>query len=986
MRRTIISVLALMTGLLTSSGAVTVQAWYHLGETNTFAGGLPLDSSGNGNHLTDGFSEFESIHISANTPGGPLGTSGWTSTGSSEWGRNGDVIIAAKDEYSVSGNNFGIEAWVLPFVNGYNVFCCEGAHDFTAQIFTSGGDSTGLFFGVKNNQDGTYSFVARVITDTNGVAAVGDPLPINTNTWTHLAVVRNNGVNTFYVNGAVHGPTSTDTPSTNTPTGTGQQAGLRLGASGGDQVAYRGLIDEARAFTFTAGAFAVSDLLYPSASATTPLIVTQPASVSVWDGGPAPFSIQVASAPNLTYQWRRAGLNILGETKSSLLLPSVSRAGDNGVLYSCAVTNTGSGNFVISSNATLTVPFVLSNNMANYRSLVTGQASLVGYFPVDFNTGATLSNLKFAANTGLREGGAGYDSRTDRAFGQRALGLDRGANLGDVILANDASYSFPGGVGTIEAVVYMSDLGVYINAGGWTFPTIFAIGDPDRTSPTFTCLVGVSKTGDALEYSDGTTTVSWPAPNNLLNRFAHVTLVFNQASGITAYLDGRSLGTQGTFTPTASSSPAWIGSAGSYTNSFNGPVWNGTIDELAIYTNALSSNTVNAHYAMLVYGTNTAPVILAAPSPVTIFAGAANNTATFSVNAEGTLPLSYQWKSNTVPIPGATTSVLTIPNATPSSSATYSVTVTNSVGTTNVSAALSVVTPTGYPATVIADNPVAYWRLGEASGPTALDSWGTHDGAYNGKETFGRPGALVRDSNTSVDFAGDGSSLVRVPYSSALNGGLDANGSWTVECWVNPDLDAASEGFAVPVASVDLTANRSGYFFLLQPTGWQLRLGNTSGYLSGWDGAAGSVGDVPQANTWYHLVGAYDGAAGNGYIYINGAQVKSAAVSGLAQNTAATFNIGDRGDGAPFAGRIDEVAVYTGVLAANRIAAHYYAGQPPKLTITRVGSNLQISWPAAAGGVLYEASDVAGPYTIVSPVTNPYPVTPSVSKHFYLLR
>jgi hypothetical protein len=329
------------------------------------------------------------------------------------------------------------------------------------------------------------------------------------------------------------------------------------------------------------------------------------------------------------------------------------------------------------------------------------------------------------------------------------LALDRGANLGDVMLANSPEYSFPSGVGTIEAVVYMNELGVYINSGLWSFPTIFSIGDADTTTPNLTCLVGVSKTGDALEYSDGTTTLGWPVPNNLVGRSAHVALVFNQASGITAYLDGRSLGTQGTFTPVASSSPAWIGSEGSYTNSFSGPVWSGTIDEFAIYTNALSASTLNAHYAMLVYGTNSSPVVLAAPSPVTIFAGA---THTFSVNAEGTLPLSFQWKSNNVAIPGATASTLTLNNVTPGFSATYSVMVTNNVGMTNVSANLAVVTPTGYPAAVIADNPVAYWRLGDASGPTALDSWNTHDGTYNGNETFGRPGALLRDSNSSVRF------------------------------------------------------------------------------------------------------------------------------------------------------------------------------------------------------------------------------------------
>ena len=35
-----------------------------------------------------------------------------------------------------------------------------------------------------------------------------------------------------------------------------------------------------------------------------------------------------------------------------------------------------------------------------------------------------------------------------------------------------------------------------------------------------------------------------------------------------------------------------------------------------------------------------------------------------------------------------------------------------------------------YPATVLADDPVAYWRLGELDGTTAHDEQGTHSGTY----------------------------------------------------------------------------------------------------------------------------------------------------------------------------------------------------------------------------------------------------------------
>jgi hypothetical protein len=972
MRKIILFTTALLAGALTSTASITVQAWYHLGEPGTIAGGaLPVDSSGNGHNMNDGFSEFESVHSIPNSPGGPLGTSGYISTASSEWGRNGDVVIAAADGYAVTGDNFGIEAWVLPYGEGYNVFCCESAQHFTAVLYGSGGYSTGFVLGVTNNQDGTYAFVANVIDDLGNFLKVGDTVPLITNAWTHLAVVRNNGTNTFYVNGIANGASTTDAPSTNLPT-SGNQNGMVLGASRDDQVAYRGLIDEARAFTFGAGQFSLTNLLYPSASLTTPFIVTQPVNTIVWDGGAAPFSLQVATSSTLTYQWKRNGSSISGATKSTLLLPLVTRSADNGSVYNCVVTNTSSSQFTTSSNANLSVAFVQSNNVANYHSLVTAQPSLVAYFPVDYNTNATLTNSRFAANSGQLEGNAAYDSRTDRAFGQRALALDRGNNLGDVTLANDPDYSFLAGVGAFEAIVYMSDLGVYINQGGWSFPTIFSVGEADRTIPAFTFLVGVSKVGDALEFSDGSSTLSWPVSRNFLNRFAHVTLVFDQAAGVTAYVDGRSLGTQGTFTPLFSGSPAWIGCAGSYTNAFTGPVWNGTIDEVALYTNTLSANTIAAHYAMFTYGTNTPPVVLSPPSPVTILSGASNSTAIFGVDAEGTYPLSYQWKSNGVPIAGANSNLLAISNAVPSYSATYSVTISNSAGTTNVAATLSVITPIGYAAAVTADSPLAYWRLGERGGSTALDSWGIYNGTYIQTITYGVPGALPRDADTAVGFDGT-SAEVQIPYTPDLNTG----GPFTAEAWIKPLEVPPAINPAGALASLNFNSGRSGWLLYQFNNNFNLRLGDASGYTFNQVGSA-----VLQPNNWYYVAVVYDGI--NATLYVNGVVDTTGPVSSFAANVVAPFEIGAAsGVGRFVRDQIDEVAFYNSALTTDRILAHYYAGQPPRILVTRSGGNVVLTWPT---GVLYQADNVSGPYTIVTGATSPLTVTPSAARKFYLLR
>src|SRR6185369_14066242 len=98
-------------------------------------------------------------------------------------------------------------------------------------------------------------------------------------------------------------------------------------------------------------------------------------------------------------------------------------------------------------------------------------------------------------------------------------------------------------------------------------------------------------------------------------------------------------------------------------------------------------------------------------------------------------------------------------------------------------AALSVLAaPVDYGAAILADNPIAYWRLGETNGTVAHDYWGGHDGEYTGV-TLGLPGYSVSDPDLAAGF-GDintyvgGISGTEIDFSST-------NSSFTLEAWVN---------------------------------------------------------------------------------------------------------------------------------------------------------------------------------------------------------
>lgn len=113
-------------------------------------------------------------------------------------------------------------------------------------------------------------------------------------------------------------------------------------------------------------------------------------------------------------------------------------------------------------------------------------------------------------------------------------------------------------------------------------------------------------------------------------------------------------------------------------------------------TNASTNDVSDATFSIL-----TIPVILTQPKPDSVCAG---GTVTFSVVTDNLPGYTYQWRRNTVPIQGATTTSYTIANAQQSNVADYDVIVTGCTPVTSAMAFFQLNTP---PAIVSQQNDTA---------------------------------------------------------------------------------------------------------------------------------------------------------------------------------------------------------------------------------------------------------------------------------------
>lgn len=282
----------------------------------------------------------------------------------------------------------------------------------------------------------------------------------------------------------------------------------------------------------------------------------------------------------------------------------------------------------------------------------------------------------------------------------------------------------------------------------------------------------------------------------------------------------------------------------------------------------------------------------------------AGRTITYQLNAVGDL-ISVT-RSNQIPDPR--TGVMTAQNATTSYSYAAGHLMQQVTDPRGATTALNY--DQKYRQAILADAPIAYWRLGETNGQAADSSGGGHPSTIANAVAYSVGGALTGDSDTALGFNGT-SSYVSVPYAA----GLVPTFAFSLEIWLktgsNPGLiavllDDENGAFA---KGAKLNYDATGHAnFQLDPT-----YSITSGVLS--------------LNTWHHVVGTYDGTYQR--LYVDGVLAAGPTANPYIPNDGGAITVGAITNGTSnfWNGKLDEAAIYPAALTAARIQAHFAAGR-----------------------------------------------------------
>lgn len=295
--------------------------------------------------------------------------------------------------------------------------------------------------------------------------------------------------------------------------------------------------------------------------------------------------------------------------------------------------------------------------------------------------------------------------------------------------------------------------------------------------------------------------------------------------------------------------------------------------------------------------TDVPPLVISQPQGQSVTAG---SSVTFSVSAEGTAPLAYQWQFNGHDLPGETDAVLTLTNLTLSAAGIYSVRITNPVGTTTSAEALLNVEAIDVPPSISAQ-PANHTALAGETVVFSVTAGGSAPLSYqwrvDGTDIPNATSNRLLLVNVQASEAGTYSVVVNNVFGTATSdGALLVVTNMLVGGTVN--FANRSGSFNVPIFDVDGVTRVAGPNFRAQlyagPTMGSLNpVGPSVGFTTNgyFFGGSRIIPDVAAGQVAYVQVRVWDNLSGTNY--------DSALSAGGKAGASSVFSIVTGGSGAP---------------------------------------------------------------------------------------
>lgn len=264
--------------------------------------------------------------------------------------------------------------------------------------------------------------------------------------------------------------------------------------------------------------------------------------------------------------------------------------------------------------------------------------------------------------------------------------------------------------------------------------------------------------------------------------------------------------------------------------------------------------------------------------------------------------------------------------------------------------------PKPYSEVVLADEPVGYWRLGEAGGSVSDSSGNGMDGTWIG--TPGQTTTAVTDgAASSLDGASSHATLPMVQ---------DAVEAASIEGWIrlshaDPDVVFSSRGSGAG-SSLTVGVNHS-YYTNSFPGAVAFGLDSDGTYIGVRTPTTVGIND----GQWHHVVCVWTGQGADlevlpsqFHIYVDGAEISGLSATDIGSATAPLTGLSESllGYHAPwnlrYTGDVDEFAFYRRSLDASEILEHYEAGKG-LIPTYRYDVTGQVTEPLFSGPVITPA-------------------------------